>query len=212
MDRYIDIYCERLEPGLWAEPVNAITNISFFIAAFFAILLARKHNALDWRSGALIFFVTAIGIGSSLFHTHATLWAMLSDSLPILFYQIAFLMLYTRFVMGLTILNGSLYLAAFIITVIGFYQLPHDWLNGSIGYAPAIIFLALFSHWHWKNGKVEKYLLAEATGIFAVSLTFRSVDIQICDGFPLGAHFMWHILNGVVLYMTTRAFILNVKP
>lgn len=30
MNEFIDIYCERLGPGLWAEPLNALTNAAFF--------------------------------------------------------------------------------------------------------------------------------------------------------------------------------------
>ena len=33
MDTYMDAYCERTGPGLLAEPLNAITNASFLIAA-----------------------------------------------------------------------------------------------------------------------------------------------------------------------------------
>ena len=29
----IDGYCERLGPGFWAEPLNALTNLAFLIAA-----------------------------------------------------------------------------------------------------------------------------------------------------------------------------------
>jgi hypothetical protein len=29
----IDAYCERLGPGLWAEPLNALTNLAFIVAA-----------------------------------------------------------------------------------------------------------------------------------------------------------------------------------
>jgi hypothetical protein len=32
----VDIYCERLGPGLWAEPLNAVTNVAFFVAAWLA--------------------------------------------------------------------------------------------------------------------------------------------------------------------------------
>ena len=38
-----------------------------------------------------------------------------------------------------------------------------------------------------------------ASGLFAISLTFRSLDGPLCNVFPLGTHFMWHILNGVLL-------------
>jgi hypothetical protein len=31
----VDIYCERIDPGFWAEPVNALTNLAFLLAAAF---------------------------------------------------------------------------------------------------------------------------------------------------------------------------------
>jgi len=30
----MDLYCERLGPGLWAEPINASSNLTFFIAVW----------------------------------------------------------------------------------------------------------------------------------------------------------------------------------
>jgi hypothetical protein len=36
-------------------------------------------------------------------------------------------------------------------------------------------------------------------GILALSLTFRSVDETLCDTIPFGTHFLWHILNAVML-------------
>jgi len=32
----MDAYCERLGPGLFAEPLNALTNVSFLLAAWAA--------------------------------------------------------------------------------------------------------------------------------------------------------------------------------
>lgn len=209
MDRYIDIYCERLEPGLWAEPVNAITNASFFIAALMAFLLARRENALDWRSLTLILLTLGMGIGSTLFHTVAELWAMLADVLPILLYQMAFLVFYASVIMKWRwfYVLGLLFL--FILTMQGFMQLPREWLNGSLEYAPALIFLSGFAAYHIRHAARERFGLALAALTFVISLTFRSIDMALCDDFPLGTHFMWHILNGLVLYLTTRAYILN---
>ena len=33
----IYLYCERLGSGLWAEPINALSNISFLLAAIAAM-------------------------------------------------------------------------------------------------------------------------------------------------------------------------------
>jgi hypothetical protein len=46
-------------------------------------------------------------------------------------------------------------------------------------------------------------LAAGAT--LAVSLFFRSIDNAICESVPLGTHFLWHLLNGLVLYLLLRA-------
>ena len=40
----MDAYCERVGPGLLAEPLNAVSNASFLLAALAAwVLAARWH-------------------------------------------------------------------------------------------------------------------------------------------------------------------------
>ena len=63
----VDGYCERLGPGLWAEPVNAVTNAAFLVAA--AVMWWRCAGL--WWSRALCAVLAAIGVGSGLFHTFA---------------------------------------------------------------------------------------------------------------------------------------------
>ena len=41
--------------------------------------------------------------------------------------------------------------------------------------------------------------LALGAGILCLSLTARSLDLGHCEDFPLGTHFLWHILNAVML-------------
>ena len=85
----IDSYCERLGPGFWAEPVNAVSNAAFLIAAF---ILWRKlrGQGLPLAMG-LVGILAAIGIGSFLFHSFATRWAALADVLPILIYILVYI-------------------------------------------------------------------------------------------------------------------------
>lgn len=207
IENYIDIYCERLEPGLWAEPLNAITNASFFIAAMMAALYAHRAERLDVKSGILIILLCCIGTGSTLFHTFATKATMLSDVLPILFYQIAFIWLYALYVMRLPVIKVVGLFFVFLMASAGAEQIPTSVMNGSLSYAPAFLFLLGFGVWHVKTQTKERYLLMVAALTFAVSLTFRSIDMAVCDVFEIGTHFMWHILNGCVLYLTTRSFI-----
>jgi hypothetical protein len=32
----VDLYCERTDPSFWAEPINALSNLSFLLAAWLA--------------------------------------------------------------------------------------------------------------------------------------------------------------------------------
>ncbi|MBX2833986.1 MAG: hypothetical protein KTR28_03345 [Micavibrio sp.] len=209
MNEFIDIYCERIGQGLWVEPLNAMTNAAFFIAAIAAYMLARKENALNWKSALLIILLLCIGTGSTLFHTFATLWAMISDSLPILIYQIVFLILYARFVMGMKCLKSAGLLAIFFALQVAAAQTPREWLNGSIEYFPALIMLTGLATWHVFHAPRDRLALPAAVVIFCISLTFRSIDSAVCTAFPYGTHFLWHCLNGAVLYLTTRGFVLN---
>lgn len=211
MNDFIDIYCERLGPGFWAEPLNAITNLSFFAAAVFAFLLARRENALDYRSVVLIALLLAIGSGSFLFHTLATGWAQLADVLPILLFQIVFILSYGRGVMKLPAWKLGALLGIFFLLIFGFGQLPQNLLNGSLSYAPALIFVTGLGLYHFKSVMRERFGLLLAAGVFLISLTFRSLDMHACALFPAGLHLFWHLLNGLVLYLSLRAYLLNFK-
>lgn len=209
MNNHIDIYCERIEPGLLAEPINAITNIAFFIAAFFAYRLAQKEDSLTKQSITLIALIFVMGVGSSLFHTFATLWAMISDVLPILLFQIFFIIFYSRKIMGLNWWKVGGLLVLFVALMQGAMQLPREWLNGTLEYAPALIFLVALGVYHAQNATRERFGLFLTAAVFVVSMTLRSIDMHVCEALPIGTHFLWHCLNGLVLYLSARAYILN---
>ena len=58
------------------------------------------------------------------------------------------------------------------------------------------IFLLSFETWF--DGIIS---LPVAFGVFTLSLTVRVLDYPLCDMFPLGTHFLWHIFNGLTLYL-----------
>jgi hypothetical protein len=65
----IDAYCERMGPGLWGEPLNALTNLAFLVAA---VICALRLDAPRPPMGmALVATLAAIGVASGLFHTFA---------------------------------------------------------------------------------------------------------------------------------------------
>jgi hypothetical protein len=44
-----------------------------------------------------------------------------------------------------------------------------------------------------------------ASAVFAISLTFRSIDRLACELVPTGTHFLWHLCNATVLFVLMRA-------
>jgi hypothetical protein len=209
--RFVDNYCERLGPGLLAEPVNALTNAAFFLAAWLALRAARAAGRLDLGMRVLIGLTFAVGVGSTLFHTVAQRWAGAADVIPILLFIVTYLGLALRRYFGVRPGEAAALAAAFLFFAGGLRSaaaaaLPPAF-NPAIGYLPALsalalcgLFLALREH------PVGLWLLG-AAALFTVSLTFRALDQRVCGAFPLGTHFLWHLLNGAVLGVLLFAFL-----
>jgi hypothetical protein len=214
--RQIDAYCERTDPSFWAEPVNAVTNVAFLLGAFVAFRLWRREAPDDRAIAVLLLLVAAIGIGSFLFHTLATLWAMLADVIPITLFIVAYLMLAVRrflerpwwqaIVAGLAFVPLATLLEGAVGAFVG------DLLNGSEGYLPAFLALVGFGLWLDRRGRPAGRALLVAAALFLVSLAFRTADEAVCAALPLGTHFMWHTLNGVLLAYLVVAMIRHGRP
>jgi len=56
------------------------------------------------------------------------------------------------------------------------------------------------------HGRV-RHGLELAVMIFTVSLALRTIDLAACETFPVGTHFLWHLLNAAVLYVLLRTAI-----
>lgn len=202
----IDIYCERLGPGLLAEPVNALTNAAFFVAAWLTWREARRHDLAHVDVRALIALTVAIGAGSTLFHTFATPWARMLDQVPILGFQLVFLWSYVRRLMDWPRWAAAAALIAYLAA--GLYCRRYtDVLNGSLTYAPALL-LTLALAWHHAVRRLAGAVqLARAVGVFVAALVFRTLDETVCVRFPLGTHFLWHLLVAGVAYLAVTALI-----
>ncbi|MFC6670468.1 ceramidase domain-containing protein [Marinobacterium aestuariivivens] len=206
----LDEYCERLGPGLLAEPLNVLSNLAFFIAAWYLWRLANTRGGAGAEGGLLLGLLVCIGSGSSLYHTFATHWARWLDVIPILLFQLFFLWLYARRIIGLgrlwiCVLEG-LFLAAGALM-----YLDPTLLNRSILYLPALAFLLGLGLWHRRHAREPRLLLLSAA-VFLLSLTFRTLDLALCDRLTVGTHFLWHLLNGLVLYLAVRAWLVNRPP
>jgi len=194
----IDGYCERLGPEFWAEPVNALTNLAFLIAA--GVMAARLRGSGLPRGWLLIGLLTAIVIGSFLFHSFATAWAALTDVIPIA----AFILVYV-FIAHRDYLRHGPWLAwgavlAFLpysaLAASGFAALP--FFEISAPYWPVVLGLLLYAVALRGRGRLARGFVTGAA-ILSLSLVARSLDMVVCDTVPLGTHFLWHVLNAAML-------------
>lgn len=197
--RPVDLYCERTDPSFWAEPVNALSNVAFLIAAWAAFVLWRRTGKRDLAVLALILVAATVGLGSFAFHTLATRGALLLDVIPIGVFIYGYFLLALRRFLELSWPLALGLLAGFIVLSNGLALLiPREVLTGAAGYFPALAALIGIG-WLTRGQPAGRALLA-AAGVFAASLTLRIADPEVCGAFPLGTHFLWHILNAVVLY------------
>ncbi len=229
-------YCERgTDPSFWAEPFNAVSNAAFIVAASVAALQFRAHRLANGPSNgdsavqSLIALVFAIGVGSFLFHAYATRWASVADTAPIGIFMLAYIVFALRRFLALPWLWIALALATFLLSMriagavtCGPELLPitsaagRSCMNGSLGYAPAFLALLILAMGLAVVRHPAAKLIAAATLVFAVSLTFRTLDFEVCAmteflGRVRGTHALWHITNAVLLYLLLRAAILHVQ-
>jgi hypothetical protein len=202
------LYCERADPGLWGEPLNAATNLAFLVAAWAAWRLAGESRATATSRLFLVGLIAAIGGGSTLYHLFGTWWAWAFDALPILSFQLVFLWLYGRGIIGLN--AGTT-----VVVLIGF-SLASWWgdrhpqiLNGSLGYTPTLGLSLGFGWYHFRTAARARVALLAASAVLAAALAFRSVDHALCTVFPVGTHFIWHLLAPLALVLLVRGLFLN---
>ena len=72
-------------------------------------------------------------------------------------------------------------------------------LNGSEGYLPVTGRARALCAALRRRAPATAGRLAMGAGLFAISLGFRTLDADLCPVFPLGTHFLWHLLNAVLL-------------
>ena len=202
----IDIYCERTDASFWSEPVNALSNAGFLLAAYFLWRAYKKTGTRDWVCEVLIALVALIGVGSFLFHSFANVWSMMADVIPIATLIWFYLFAYLRRFLNAGLLTIIAAYAAFAVTNIAINRfVPGETINYSQIYLPALLALATMGIYLWRRGDEYAAWYGRAAMAFTASLIFRILDNAVCDTVPIGTHFMWHVLNAATLYCVVRA-------
>ena len=193
----IDIYCERLDIGIWAEPINAVTNVAFILASIFMWL--RCKNLVEGR--ILSFLLFSIGCGSFLFHTFAQTWAAILDVTAILIFILTYIFVANRRFLAwskiVSLIGVILFFPyhLFLVSILSNIQ----FLGSSLQYIPVAILIFIYSGLLRKSEpNLSRGLFIGAT-ILCLSIFSRAIDEPLCSIVPVGTHFIWHILNTIML-------------
>lgn len=211
---YLLAYCERAgNAALWAEPLNAITNLAFLWFAYKTWQLFKNTQDRSFKQIGDIWVLTlamaGIGIGSGLWHTHAAPgWTVIADIIPIyIFINVCVFSLFMR-LMHFTWLKAALVWVVFTAaSVAAEIYLPKDLLNGSVMYAPSWLMLGISALILKVRQSPYAPDLWFAVQIFTLSLFFRTIDMMTCDSNPFGTHFLWHLLNSLLLFNLVKTLV-----
>ena len=197
LSKPIDIYCERLDIGIWAEPINAVTNVAFILAAI--IMWLRCKNLVEGK--ILSFLLFSIGCGSFLFHTYAQTWAALLDVTAILIFILTYIFVANRRFLvwsKMVSLIGVIMFFPYQLFLVSILSNIH--LFGvSVQYIPVAILIFIYSGLLRKSEPNLSRGLFIGAAILCLSIISRTVDEPLCSILSVGTHFVWHILNAIML-------------
>jgi hypothetical protein len=197
----VDIYCERLDASFWAEPINAISNLSFIVAGFFIWRLRSSRSTL------MASLMILVGLASFSFHIYANRLTGLLDVLAIALYLVIFAFLIPKQWSRNSILIqlGSVLL---LIVSIVLAQLLMNYLKPDLPWLPpgmylgAWLMLIIYALVTQDSNMPAARFLWLATIVFPVSLLSRQLDLPLCNSIG-GSHWLWHLLNGLSLFLSS---------
>ncbi len=138
----VDEYCERVAPGWLGEPANAVTNLAFLVAAGVLLwLLSGQPGHPPWHVWLLPVQLAVIGVCSLAYHTFATSFTGLLDTLSILVFILTAVVQVVHWFWGIPWRWAWLGAPAFV----AFSFALNLVVNGALGgYLPALISLIIF--------------------------------------------------------------------
>lgn len=210
MSRYIDLHCERIQEGFFEEPLNALSNLGFIIAAFYLYKFIKTKKNQPFSNYFLVYLCGFIGLGSMTFHITAKMWAaMYFDVLPIAVFAATFMYLFSRHILRLGMVGTTLLLALLIFENFVFKSYVGRAPDGYVSLIPSAFFLLFICIFMiiTKNRSTKNICIATAIAIVAIFC--RATDMYFCDVNPYGMHFIWHSLMGVFMYIVTRELIIR---
>ena len=202
-------YCETLSATSLAfpiEPLNTVSNAVIVLFGLASMYMVAKRTPRAYDLYIVSALLVACGIGSGIWHG-------LRDGVA-LRWEVQFGLL---FLLGLAIcwawrlwsLAGAVVFAAafavaFLVSREYFGVANQRWVAA----APAVIlFGCILAAQTVMRSKKAALLGLAAMGLSLTALAFRTYDLTVCDSFPLGTHWLWHMFNSAGGFTAMMAII-----
>jgi hypothetical protein len=193
-------YCEQLSTQGAFEPLNAVTNLAFLLAAAWGWRALRAvPRRLPAGPRTLPLLAAAIALGSFAWHATGARWAELADVLPIAGFVLVFLASALRGVVGVGAAVSLGACCALLAACVAAAIVAGDNLNGSAAYLPVLAGLCGLGLACRNRDRAAARGFALAAVLFTVSLAFRTMDLGTCALTGVGTHWLWHLLNALLL-------------
>jgi hypothetical protein len=193
-------YCETLSalsaPSVTfpIEPANAVSNaviVLFGLASMYTVA-RRTPRAYDLYIVAAL--LIACGIGSGIWHGFRDGTALFWEVRAGLFFLLGLAICWSRRLWSP--LGAVVFVIAFVVT----FQYSREYLSVGnqrwVAAAPSVIlFGSILATQTVMRSKKAAMLGLLAMALSLTALGFRTYDREVCDVFPIGTHWLWHIFN-----------------
>ncbi|AHF00035.1 ceramidase domain-containing protein [Thioalkalivibrio paradoxus] len=206
-------YCERAAPGWFAEPLNTVSGLAYFVAAWQSWKqLERARWREQWDLHLLAALVAAVGLAAVLWHASGIAWLHWLDRAALGAFVVAY---WSVFLVRTQRFGAVAVAVAWLLTAIGLAALgsvlPLQAYGGTGIYMPL---LALLVAAIGLAARVDRRLARDlllASALFLLALVVRALDLVLCDWAVVGTHWLWHLLTAGLLFVLVDGMIRHVR-
>lgn len=194
-------YCGRFAAGWFGEPQNSFSNASFVAAALIGYVMWRRSRRGDLPGLALVVLAGSVGIGSYIFHSHPTPSTLQIDLIPIQVFSLSVVVFGCRrwfaarwpLTIGVVVLFG--------LANYEWARLVRGVLGGGAGHLLRLAAIAGCGGWLALRPATRRsgHFLLAAAATYTAAITVRAFDVPSCAAFPLGLHWVWHLIQGATV-------------
>lgn len=188
-------YCEVVDFGVIAQPINVLGNLGFLIAFIYSYCLLGLRT--------LTYSTILIFLGSSLWHATLHPVGLLLDIAPIILWVVVYLWATSRYFFSKG--RSWLIILGFLIMALFITRFTADLIPMRSGiFLVSCILLFIIGSMAYNFNRSYAYLLVAASLFLSLAIVMRLVDMPFCDIIPIGTHWLWHLLSSFTIIPLTK--------